>query len=282
MIMDKERFWQIIDTARESAGRWQDMYEPLVDELSKLDANDIVRFKHIFDEYQKLSYKDKLWAAATVMMNGCSDDGFDYFRGWLTAQGKDVFLEALADPDSLANLDIVKTLAVDVQTLEYMPPNGYAEAPRFEAMLYTPSVAYERVTGESGGLGIYYRLDDNPLTSQGKADIANDITYSADIDTKWFDWDTSREEIASALNKLVPNLVGIFSGGASLQVNATNEKEKTEIINTIENVSPDKVVDAKKPVNQESVLDKIKRAKKEPSKQPKFKGKSQKKIESDR
>jgi hypothetical protein len=34
---------------------------------------------------------------------GCSDDGFDYFRGWLLAQGKDAFERALRDPDSLAD-----------------------------------------------------------------------------------------------------------------------------------------------------------------------------------
>lgn len=33
------------------------------------------------------------------MMNGCSDDSFDYFRGWFIAQGKDVYMDALAEPD---------------------------------------------------------------------------------------------------------------------------------------------------------------------------------------
>jgi hypothetical protein len=29
-----------------------------------------------------------MWVAAYLMNGGCSDDGFDYFRGWLIAQGR--------------------------------------------------------------------------------------------------------------------------------------------------------------------------------------------------
>ncbi len=40
------------------------------------------------------------------MRGGCSDDGFDYFRGWLVAQGRTVWERALADPDSLADAGV--------------------------------------------------------------------------------------------------------------------------------------------------------------------------------
>ena len=30
-------------------------------------------------------------------MDGCSDDTFDYFRGWLIAQGKETFEKVLDD-----------------------------------------------------------------------------------------------------------------------------------------------------------------------------------------
>src|SRR5437868_5917368 len=48
------------------------------------------------------SYRSDLWGAAYIMRDGCSDDGFDYFRGWLIAQGEAVFAEALRNPESLA------------------------------------------------------------------------------------------------------------------------------------------------------------------------------------
>ena len=86
--LDAEQFWQLIDTARETAGGWQGMLEPLVEALSRLEEPDIIRFKQINDEYQELAYKEKLWAAAYVLNNGCSDDGFIDFRAWLIAQGK--------------------------------------------------------------------------------------------------------------------------------------------------------------------------------------------------
>ncbi|MFF5497583.1 DUF4240 domain-containing protein [Streptomyces aquilus] len=42
------------------------------------------------------------------MNGGCSDDGFDYFRGWPIAQGREDFERATADPDALAELPAVR------------------------------------------------------------------------------------------------------------------------------------------------------------------------------
>ncbi len=48
------------------------------------------------------------------MLNGGScDDGFDYFRGWLIAQGRATFERIVADRDALAELPIVRTSAAD-------------------------------------------------------------------------------------------------------------------------------------------------------------------------
>ena len=38
------------------------------------------------------------------MNGGCSDDGFLYFRAWLISEGRAVFEEAQANPDSLARI----------------------------------------------------------------------------------------------------------------------------------------------------------------------------------
>ena len=43
---------------------------------------------------------------------GCSDDGFDYFRGWLIARGRQAFDQAVADPDALANLAVIRSAAL--------------------------------------------------------------------------------------------------------------------------------------------------------------------------
>ena len=78
------------------------------------------------------SYRWDLWGAAFVINGGCSDDGFEYFRGWLMLQGRDVWEAALRDPESLADV----------------PLDGNADC---EDVLYVASEAYERVTGRSLG-----------------------------------------------------------------------------------------------------------------------------------
>ena len=41
-----------------------------------------------------------------MIHGGCSDDGFEYFRRWLVSRGRDIYAAALANPDSLANVDL--------------------------------------------------------------------------------------------------------------------------------------------------------------------------------
>ncbi len=39
----------------------------------------------------------------SVVNGGCSDDGFEYFRGWLIGQGGAYFEAALKDPERAAD-----------------------------------------------------------------------------------------------------------------------------------------------------------------------------------
>ena len=47
--MDKKQFWRAIEDAREKAGRWQDMRDPLLEALSQLKAPEIIHWQLIFD-----------------------------------------------------------------------------------------------------------------------------------------------------------------------------------------------------------------------------------------
>ena len=179
-------FWGFIDKARESTDGQDQMYESLVGSLAKLDVPQIMEWKQIFDAYQRLSYKPKLWAAAFVINGGCSDDGFDYFRGWLTAQGKKVFLQALKDPDSLAD-------EVDPDEAEY----------EFEDMLAVGASAYFARTGTKRDYRAFYaELKHYPLSETLTAEMEADITYAPDIDTQWDEGDD--------LTKLLPRLCKEF------------------------------------------------------------------------
>ena len=207
--MTKELFWQIIDDARQTAGCWQDMLDPLVDTLSRFESADIIKFKQIYDEYLRLAYKDKLWAAAAVMHNGCSDDGFIDFRAWLIAQGKDVYMNALADPDSLANVEAVKTFGHEVIDSEFLTPmSGYREAADFESMTYAAYYAYKIKLGNNAD--IYDVINKSPLSDQEKMNIANEIVYAPDIDAKWGGhehWLVTLER----LEAMLPNTYKLFN-----------------------------------------------------------------------
>ena len=64
------------------------------------------------------------------MMEWCSDDGFIDFRAWLIAQGKEVYLSALKDPDTLADIE----------------PYGNC---CFESLSYVGDDTYRQLTGQN-------------------------------------------------------------------------------------------------------------------------------------
>lgn len=180
--MNIDKFWALIDQARNQADGWEEMDAPLVDSLAALEMSDLMMWAQIFSEYQRLSYKNKLWAAAYIINGGCSDDGFDYFRAWLTAQGRQVFLEALADPDSLAE---VSDCEGDVE---------------YEDLLGVASHAYFKKIGLQGRDYDQYakELDQYPLPEEVAADMRAEIEYASDIDVEW-DEDEGLEELLPKL-----------------------------------------------------------------------------------
>jgi hypothetical protein len=101
----------------------------LRDLLTSQNEADIITFDTHFERFMALSYTRELWAAAYIINGGCSDDGFDYFRGWLIAQGENIFHNALRDPE----------------TLLHVAEPGDSE---LEIMLSVAQDAYERRTGQ--------------------------------------------------------------------------------------------------------------------------------------
>ncbi len=127
--MDTVTFWKLIETAKqESNGNSDQQVSLLVDALAALPTSEIIEFDTILDHFMALSYTNELWAAAYIINGGCSDDCFDYFRGWLIAQGETVFQNALRDPECL----------VDIAELEDI---------ELEDMLRVARFAYESKTG---------------------------------------------------------------------------------------------------------------------------------------
>jgi hypothetical protein len=101
--MDENQFWALIANARASVdGNPYEVCNAIEAALAKTAPADIIAFHRHFYGHYYASYRADLWGAAFIMNGGCSDDGFDYFRGWLIVQGRSVFEAAVAKPDSLA------------------------------------------------------------------------------------------------------------------------------------------------------------------------------------
>ena len=102
--MDEQAFWKLIDSAVAPDKAEIDYdYDKLEDQLREMSPKAVLGFAAALQRAVDAAYDWKLWGAADLIHGGCSDDAFEYFRGWLIAQGSAVYRQALADPDSLAD-----------------------------------------------------------------------------------------------------------------------------------------------------------------------------------
>src|SRR5262245_19675120 len=102
--MDSDAFWRIVDGARSNATDDKNFLRRIEAHLRKLKPDELIKFERQFEKIHTESCSWNLWGAAYLMKGGCSDDGFDYFRAWLMAQGRRTFEKAVADADTLAIL----------------------------------------------------------------------------------------------------------------------------------------------------------------------------------
>jgi len=131
--MTNDTFWEIIAKSKSASdGDMDAQVQALQRELLNLPADEIVEFERVFGEYTQQAYRWDLWGAAYIIGGGCSDDAFVDFRSWLISMGQSVYERAIADPDSLADIE--------------MGPDGEEDA-FFEEFAYVASQAYEKKTG---------------------------------------------------------------------------------------------------------------------------------------
>jgi hypothetical protein len=103
--VDEATFWRMIEEGRdETGGDCEGMMEGIQNRLFERPVEEILAFDAILHTMLGRAYRTDLWGAAYLINGGASDDGFTYFRGWLVAQGREVFEAALANPDSLADI----------------------------------------------------------------------------------------------------------------------------------------------------------------------------------
>jgi hypothetical protein len=135
--MDTQRFWKLIKSSRGGfkPDRVNGNMELQRDEfqrlLSMLPPAEIIDFQKHFNARMNEAYHWDLWGAAYIIGGGCSDDSFADFRSWLISMGRQVFEEALSNPESL---------------LKVVDSPGIEDA-FFEEFQYVPSRTYEALTG---------------------------------------------------------------------------------------------------------------------------------------
>jgi hypothetical protein len=126
--MNQASFWQLIGETRAAAGNDTGRQSELLKEqLAKLPGPSILQFDRIRHSFDLRAYSYDIWGAAYVMEDGCSDDCFRDFRGYLISLGRGPYEAALQNPDSLA------AVAQDAETgnwegADNPSPDAYASA----------------------------------------------------------------------------------------------------------------------------------------------------------
>lgn len=164
-LMTEEKFWTIIGNS--NRGR------KLKGCLTPLSEEELFGFRYWWMYFYHISYKQDLWAVAYVVLGGCSDDGFDYFRFWLIVQGQKVFYDVLENADTLCDV-----------FSELEDPEG-DDYPEQEDLDYAVQEVLEERTGDED---FFYTVEENYLLPQ----------YTHKIELEW------EEDNEESIRKVCP------------------------------------------------------------------------------
>lgn len=137
-------FWQLIENSAIVSDDDESQIDRLTQSLIALGEPEIISFcNHLYAAINSANRWD-IRAAAFIINNGCSDDFFDYFVGWLISRGRLLFTRFLESPED-AGLEI--QLGTECQC---------------EEIRYVAEVAFEGVGGDPDDL--YDQVQ--PLTTE--------------------------------------------------------------------------------------------------------------------
>ena len=192
--MDIDTFWLLLEESLRHSPSRSRREAFLTARLSAHSTDSIVQFHLHLDRTCAQAYTWDLWGAAVRIFGGrCSDDGFEYFRLWLIGRGREVFEQAVAEPDSLAG-------SPEIQRLGGRHPRTWdndEEWPEWESLDYIASRAFPSATGDEddGEDAFYEALETQHSTTAFAADPAGER------------WD-AREEAVARIK--VPGLAALF------------------------------------------------------------------------
>ena len=160
--INKDTFWQLIEEAKGQCGKDMDaMLSWIKGRLSGMQPEQILKFHTVMYGYQDAAYKYGLWTAASLLMDGCTDDLFIDFRAWLIAQGKTIYMAALENPDSLAKVEQYGDC--EFEMLSYVGNDAYVELTGRDVYEdYTAEMRDQMLAEVSGGIK-YHPMIEYPL-----------------------------------------------------------------------------------------------------------------------
>lgn len=170
--MDSTEFWQLIDAARARTGPGVPFDEALVDVLAAHSPREILEYQERFDEFHWALYRWEIWAAAHIIGDGCSDDGFIDFRAGVVSLGRTWYERVVAAPDSLADHPAVVAAAAaeDVDAV-------LGDAVFDELVNYAAPYAFERLTGDREDFYEAWEAYAEALPTSARADLGERFAF---------------------------------------------------------------------------------------------------------
>jgi Protein of unknown function (DUF4240) len=125
--LGEPQFWRLVEDARrEAGGDTERQSQLLAARLERLPAQQIADFGAIRHRLDRRAYTWELWGAAYVIDDGCSDDCFRDFRGYLISLGRGAYEAALQNPDSLAQV-VQDAETGDWENADDVAPDAYQD-----------------------------------------------------------------------------------------------------------------------------------------------------------
>jgi len=145
-MLNEDLYWQIVQDSIKKTSNQNDQEEYLISRLQKLSPTEIIGFRLRTDKLLYDTYTSDMWCAGYIMNEGCSDDGFEYFRCWVISRGKGTYYKAKENADYLIN-EINKEL----------------ECYEFESFWHVALTAFENKTGKD----LHDYIDDSFKYTEG-------------------------------------------------------------------------------------------------------------------
>jgi hypothetical protein len=172
--MRTDDFWAVIGRATaDRPASPAEVAKRAAADLATREPEEIVAWARHLDKVMVASGTEDLWAAAYLIHGGCTEEGFDNFRGWLIAHGREAVARSVKSPDSLAEMPAVRAAAENGAVFEA------------EEVLSIAAEAYRQATGSEMPVG------ETPVTRPAAADL----------------WDFDNEE---EMQKRLPRLSALF------------------------------------------------------------------------